>query len=556
MPRFLKFSFFFFTILLILFAILPFFVDKQKIATLVEDKLINDFEVNLTFDKDISINFFPKPTLKIFSIKYVDDKSNIELIADKINLVATWASIINLKPEVESLEVFSPIINFNKTDKITRSKNLIFVKNSDESFITSFKSKLKNFDVIKISQGRINFPENALKNVNLIFKSESDFKVKGDFEFPKLASKVIFDLVEKDKSFDFIVQQKINDENIIQYRGDLNFFGKYFLINGHGKSNFVNANEIFSLFGNLSSFFNPSMKLVNVPIAGNEINLNFTIDKIKINKVLLDSTEFNLRLVNNVLKINALKANFNNSNISSDLDFFLKNKKFSGRTNIKKLLIRKEYFGLSKIDLFDGLADCAINYKGTISNNDFEKTINSISSKGNCTTGKIKVSGVDFAQIAKTVDKINDFPSLIKIINKKNFGKESKFEKITLKFEIKNGHFFVMPLKAFHKNLTLNTNGKLNILKDNMTLDSKAYFKTSKYKDLPAVGISMVGASASPEVSYDLSELKQKIFNEGVKKILKEKKSIVVDPDVINDFFKKNLKKEFDPNKIIDLFSN
>ena len=113
-----------------------------------------------------------------------------------------------------------------------------------------------------------------------------------------------------------------------------------------------------------------------------------------------------------------------------------------------------------------------------------------------------------------------------------------------------------MPLKAFHKNLTLNTNGKLNILKDNMTLDSKAYFKTTKYKDLPAVGISMAGASASPEVSYDLSELKQKIFNEGVKKILKEKKSIVVDPDVINDFFKKNLKKEFDPNKIIDLFSN
>ena len=66
----------------------------------------------------------------------------------------------------------------------------------------------------------------------------------------------------------------------------------------------------------------------------------------------------------------------------------------------------------------------------------------------------------------------------------------------------------------------------------------------------------MVGPSSAPDVSYDLSELKQKIFNEGIKKILKEKKSIVVDPDVINDFFKKNLKKEFDPNKIIDLFSN
>ena len=339
MLRFLKFSFLFFTIFLILVAILPFFVDKQKIATLIEDKLKNDFEVNLTFDKDIRINFFPKPTLKIFSIKYLDDKSNIELIADKINLVATWASIINLKPEIESLEVFSPIINFNKKDKITSSKNLFFVKNSDESFITSFKSKLKNFGVIKISEGRVNFPDNSLKNVNLIFKSESDFKVKGDFEFPKLASKVIFDLVEKDNSFDFIVQQKINDKNIIQYRGDLNFFGKYFLINGQGKSNFVNANEISSLFGNLSSFFTPGMRLVNVPVEGNQINLNFKIDKIKINKAFLDSTEFNLKLVNNVLKINALKANFNNANINGDLDFFLINKKFSGKINIKKTLI-------------------------------------------------------------------------------------------------------------------------------------------------------------------------------------------------------------------------
>ena len=79
-------------------------------------------------------------------------------------------------------------------------------------------------------------------------------------------------------------------------------------------------------------------------------------------------------------------------------------------------------------------------------------------------------------------------------------------------------------MKAFHQNLTLTTNGKLNILKDHITLDSKAYFKTTKYKNLPAVGISMVGASKTPEVSYDLSELKQKIFNEGVKKNLKRKK--------------------------------
>ena len=554
--RFLKISFFIFTVFLILIAILPFFIDKQKIATLVEDKLKNDFEVNVTFDKNISLNFFPKPTLKIFSIKYLDDKSNIELIAEKINLVASWKSIINLKPEIESLEIFSPIITFNKVNKFTRSKNLFFVKNSDETFIKDFKAKLENFDVIKITQGVVNFSGNSLKNVNLIFKNKYDFKVKGDFQFPKLSSKVIFDLVEKDNLFGFIIQQKINNKNIIQYRGDLSFFGKHFLINGQGRSNSVDLNEISDLFGSLSSFFISSMRFVNAPVAGNAINLNFKIDKLKINEFFFNSTEFDLKLLNNILKINAFKAKYNDADLNGDLEFFLKNKKLSGRIGVKKLLILKKYFGLSKIDLFDGQVNCSINYKGNISKNDFENIIYSLNSKGNCATGKIKVSGVDFAQIAKTVDKINDFPSLIKIINKKNFGKESKFEKITLKFEIKNGYFFIKPLKAFHKNLTLSSNGKLNILKDYLTLNSKAYFKTIKYKDLPAVGINMTGPSATPEVSYDLSELKQKIFNEGVKKILKEKKSIVVDPDVINDFFKKNLKKEFDPNKIIDLFSN
>ncbi|MAI29160.1 MAG: hypothetical protein CMP38_03010 [Rickettsiales bacterium] len=556
MLRFLKFSFFIFTVFLILIAILPFFIDKQKIASLVEDRLKNDFKINLSFDKNISLNFFPKPTLKIFSIKYLDDKSNIEIIADKINLVATWTSIINLKPEIESLEVFSPVVKFNKTNKFTKSKNLFFVKNEDDSLIKNLKSKLENFGVIKISQGLINFSDYSIKNVNLIFKSESVFKVKGDFEFTKLASKVIFDLVEKDNFFDFIIQQKISDRNIIQYRGKLNFFGKHFLINGQGRSNFVNVNEISNLFGHLSSFSIPTMRLVNVPVTGNEINLNFKIDKLKINEAFLKSTEFDLKLLNDILKIKKFKANYNDASIYGDLNFSLKNNNFSGKTKIQKLLVIKEYFGLSKIDLFDGLVDCSITYKGSNSSNDFEKTIKSIDSKGTCTTGKIKVSGVDFAQIAKTVDKINDFPSLIKIINKKNFGKESKFEKITLKFDIKNGYFYLKPLKAYHKNLTLNSSGKFNILEDHLILDSKAYFKTTKYKDLPAVGISMIGPSETPQVSYDLSELKQKIFNEGFKKILKEKKSIIVDPDVINDFFKKNLKKEFDPAKIIDLFSN
>ena len=38
------------------------------------------------------------------------------------------------------------------------------------------------------------------------------------------------------------------------------------------------------------------MKLVNASILANEINLNFKIDKLKINESFLDSTQFDLKL--------------------------------------------------------------------------------------------------------------------------------------------------------------------------------------------------------------------------------------------------------------------
>ena len=70
---------------------------------------------------------------------------------------------------------------------------------------------------------------------------------------------------------------------------------------------------------------------------------------------------------------------------------------------------------------------------------------------------------------------------------------------VILKFDVNDGFFYIKPLKAFHKNLTLNSSGNFNILKDYLTLDSKAYFKTIKYKDLPAVGISMIGPPDKPK---------------------------------------------------------
>ena len=57
-----------------------------------------------------------------------------------------------------------------KKSKFTRSDNFIFVKSKNQNLIKNFKSKLKNFNIIKINQGAINFPKVSLKNVKNVSK--------------------------------------------------------------------------------------------------------------------------------------------------------------------------------------------------------------------------------------------------------------------------------------------------------------------------------------------------------------------------------------------------
>ena len=122
-------------------------------------------------------------------------------------------------------------------------------------------------------------------------------------------------------------------------------------------------------------------------------------------------------------------------------------------------------------------------------------------------------------------------------------GQTSKFKKINLNFNVKRGFFNIESLKAFHPNLIINSDGKYNILKDDLSLKSKAYFKTHKYNDLPPLGVNLNGPLKNYKISYDFESLKQKLFNKGVNEILKEKKSIILDPKKIKKLFKKILKK-------------
>ena len=54
-------------------------------------------------------------------------------------------------------------------------------------------------------------------------------------------------------------------------------------------------------------------------------------------------------------------------------------------------------------------------------------------------------------------------------------------------------------------------------------------------------------------MKYDFEALKQELFNKGIKKILKEKKTIIIDPAEIKKLFDK---KKINPDDIFELFKN
>ena len=162
------FKFFFITIIFvsIFILILPWFVDKQKILALLNEKIKTEFNLNISYDEDVSISFFPFPTLKINSFIYFDKVSGINLAIKKLNLSSTWKSIINFKPEIVSLEAFSPSLKLNANNSTKKSDYIkLNVKNSENYNLDKLKSIKEKIELIKIYDGTINL--NNINNLNI-----------------------------------------------------------------------------------------------------------------------------------------------------------------------------------------------------------------------------------------------------------------------------------------------------------------------------------------------------------------------------------------------------
>ncbi len=538
--------------LIIIAFIVPFFVDKQKFVKLAKEKINSELKTNISFDEDVNLTLLPFPTLKINSLKYFDKKLDLQIKEIKISI--TWSSIFDLKPEVTNMELLSPSLKVRKgLNSAQNEKFKIFVNNEKEYFYDKLKKLSDKFEIIRIKQGLVKFekaPNLGFDNFNAIVKGKERLSINGNLALKKLNSEVIFDGFQvKDNQFNLIMQKKINGKNKLDFIGQVNFIKNDFLLNGEIKSDFLNLDELLSINKQLVSF--KSSDPIHIGKKKKTKKVNFRIKKLLVSNVLLENTEFSVIYQHPNFEIQSIVASFEGAKITGMSLVNLSNNKVKGNLNLKNFHVKESYFGKTKYDLLDGQVNCNLVFDYLIGKN--QNNLKTVVSNGNCKTGRIKLKGLDIDKVVNDVDNIKDFASLVNVINPRVLKGSSVIQFIEFNFFVENGKLKIKKGKAFHNNVELNSFGSFNLLNNDINLKNKAYFKTSKFKKLPPLGINISGKIDDYSVKYNFEDLKQELFNKSVKKILDESKSIIIDPNEIKKMFNN---KSLNPNSILDLFEN
>ena len=448
-----------------------------------------------------------------------------------------------------NLEIFSPTLKINNNQKLK-----IKVNNKNEYFFTKIKKMSKNFQIIKIQDGRVKFNNQKklnVNNLNAVLKGKDNLSANGKFDLDNLNSKIIFDFFEvRENQFDLIMQKKISGKNKLDFSGKVVFFQNDYAVDGKIKSEFLNLDELLKINEQFSKLSKNNHISINANNKSNK-KVIFNVKKLLIQDILLDDLKFTLINQYPHLKVQNFESKFENSKISGLSLINLKTNKVNGELNLENFYVKESYFGKTKYDLLDGQLNCNIKFNYLIGK--YENNFKGVLSNGICKTGKIKLKGLNIDSIASNVDNIKDFSTLVKTINPKIYNGSSLIDLIKITFLTENGNLKIEKGLATHKNVELNSYGNIDFVNDNISIENKAFFKTNKFKRLPPLGVNISGKISNYKIEYDFEPLKQELFNKGVEKILKEKKSIIIDPNEIKKMFKL---KNIDPNKILDLFSN
>jgi hypothetical protein len=362
--------------LYLFYLLLPLLYDETWVQTNIENKLLNEFKINVSTSADISYRILPAPHFLIKDSKILVDESkkkrsiaeikyfkvflsqrnffdkekvhikeivinnaNFSLLRNDFKLLnkLTNKNFLNKKVKINNSNIFfkdnlEEIISIIKVDKTTiffdDKKLLNFLNLKGEVFNVPFTFDL-NYNNDSIKYKKINFSSNSLK-LNISNKSTTEKKLtsgENNISFLRSSINTKYNIKEKLITFNS-ANSKLNDSKI-SYDGELSInpfdLDIDIKLTNHKISKLFNANSILVEFFKSKLFFNNNISInTSVYINSDFKNEIFNNGKINFNiingKINFDKT----RLVNN--KIGSLKL------INSNL--FIKNNKLFLNTDI------------------------------------------------------------------------------------------------------------------------------------------------------------------------------------------------------------------------------
>ncbi len=405
------FCLFFLVLYLIYLFLFPVYVNEDNTEKIINDYLLKDSKLSLDIeDLKVKPDYKFDISIKAKNIKLAHPENKNFIVADNFNADINILSLLIKKIDFNKISAKNLHINLIfKNNKYTCFDYIDFNKlnNKGKSFsIKNIRFSSKNMD-LKLTDKDINkefniyFSDFGLYSTSLVDSNIKDFKIisKGKINSPenKIADFNI-NLILKTKQEDIIKSlNKLKNVNYnpLRYPSEYNFYAD---INTDLKINFLNPNKMYDGKIKLNNYkfkvnnFDIPKNNALVTFSGNKlysvldfnfiknqfvkIKLNADISKNKYIEANINSSELNLKEVNEVLS--ALSKIFNikslygiNLDGSANINMFIKSNfktiTSSGRLIIKNasLTDKKNKIKLQNINSSIDFADNNINIKDT-----------------------------------------------------------------------------------------------------------------------------------------------------------------------------------------------
>ena len=312
-----------------IFFSVPTFYDYQNYTQKIQEKINNEFKINIYNLEDISFRFIPSPHLVI---KKADFKirENETYSISKLENIKIYISISELYKSKDF-----------KIKKILVSKaNLYLNSQSLKNFIHNLKKNIVNHFIIKRS--KLFFKND--KNEIILISTINNFNYKIDFVNNKKILKINGNIFDLDYEFKYVIDysehniQNINlkfkNPNVVIENKLIDDYSENFNQTGSLKFEFLNHNNIvkYNIKNNKISFLNKNTKNSNFDLNGsinfNPFHFDLNIDIKKIDLVEIEKLLFFIHK-NQITKYENLSGNIklNFTNVKNKAinrgDFFL-----------------------------------------------------------------------------------------------------------------------------------------------------------------------------------------------------------------------------------------